>query len=341
MRHRIFLLLCGASWLAPRPATAQSDARAPIPDGGISCISSDDCAPPKPYCQPGGNYCVECLSDVNCGSRGTCSSGRCVDCVNDAECPHYLPYCDHDLGTCVECRVDGNCGKPGVRCSAGQCGTCGDGFCSSIEELTGCPDCGCFDPFFCADGGFGGSGGYYEAGYPSYCGDNYADYNEDCDGFDLGYGTCYSVTLGARPYGSLYCTSFCTYDVSGCYSAGSGGFGGIGGAFAGGGAGNRNRDGGTTGPRRCTPGQQVSCPCPDGPDSVQQCSSDGTRFNPCQCSSPEAGTSHKATATPLEKSGGCGCRLGAASGRSDATLAAWIALSLTVRRRRRVRGSAA
>lgn len=33
----------------------------------------------------------------------------------------------------------------------------------------------------------------------------------------------------------------------------------------------------------CTPGQQVSCPCPDGPDGAQACLADGSGFAPCDC----------------------------------------------------------
>ncbi len=48
------------------------------------------------------------------------------------------------------------------------------------------------------------------------CGDGVADANEDCDALDLKGATCSSATSGARPNGTLSCTSGCSYDTSAC-----------------------------------------------------------------------------------------------------------------------------
>lgn len=352
MRYRAFLLASVAIGIEVGSASAQSDAGPPPRDSGLSCLSSDDCTYPTPYCGT-THACVECLSDQNCGSRGYCNPlGNCVQCLNDSQCDPYLPYCDDTLGTCVECRSDKNCGNSGVRCLSGQCGTCGDRVCSRLEQLTGCSDCGCLDPFFCYDGGFGGNGGFYDAGPVSYCGDGYADPGEECDGFDLGYyDTCNLATSGALPSGVLACTPFCTYDVSGCRGAPTG-FGGFGGTF--GRDAGAHRDSGSSLARRCVPGQQVRCACPVG-DGVQTCASDAQSYGPCRCSAPDggapqpeprgidagasgrpgasdAGSGARSTST----SGGCGCELGRSETASSLFgIAALAALSLVRRSRRR------
>ena len=63
-----------------------------------------------------------------------------------------------------------------------------------------------------------------------FCGNGLAEGSEDCDGFDMRGATCASVTMGARPNGSLFCTFDCTFDTSFCSSGGGfdGGTGGFG-----------------------------------------------------------------------------------------------------------------
>ena len=62
------------------------------------------------------------------------------------------------------------------------------------------------------------------------CGNGIMESGEACDGFDFGFQTCSSVTLGSLPNGFLQCTSQCFLDTSFC----TGGDGGVGGFGAGG-----------------------------------------------------------------------------------------------------------
>ncbi|HEX4336809.1 MAG TPA: hypothetical protein VH062_12910 [Polyangiaceae bacterium] len=76
--------------------------------------------------------------------------------------------------------------------------------------------------------------GIHETGGNGTCGDGKIDSGESCDGFDLGGQTCASLTMGSQPFGSLFCTGFCTFDTSFCsgngtFDGGTGGFSGTGG----------------------------------------------------------------------------------------------------------------
>lgn len=53
-------------------------------------------------------------------------------------------------------------------------------------------------------------------------------------------------------------------------------------------AGEGSSAGGSSG-ERCTPNQQIKCPCKDGSESVQVCKSDGTGYEACQCGTGGAG----------------------------------------------------
>jgi len=93
--------------------------------------------------------------------------------------------------------------------------------------------------------GGGSVGGANVAGGTSpggpLCGNGLVDRGEQCDGSNLQGHDCYTVTMGAAPSGSLYCTA-CQFNLSGCFvSGGVGGFAGRptfpGGTFGGGAAG--------------------------------------------------------------------------------------------------------
>lgn len=60
----------------------------------------------------------------------------------------------------------------------------------------------------------------------SVCGDGIVEFDEQCDGSDLGGATCESLGFSG---GTLGCTSNCTYDTSNCTTGGGGGGGGGGG----------------------------------------------------------------------------------------------------------------
>jgi hypothetical protein len=104
------------------------------------------------------------------------------------------------------------------------------------------------------EGAPGSNGGSTDRPGPNgrRCGNGRVEGGELCDGSNLNGETCNSATMGARPAGSLRCTSGCSFDISSCRSSG-----GIGG----GGAGGFN-DGGGTG----YPGGYAGRPNPGGPN---------------------------------------------------------------------------
>lgn len=80
------------------------------------------------------------------------------------------------------------------------------------------------------------------------CGNGVIDPGEACDGFDLNFETCASVTMGAFPNGTLLCSQACTFDTTFCFAgsdAGPGGAGGVGGMFGGDAAAGAGGFGGT------------------------------------------------------------------------------------------------
>lgn len=74
------------------------------------------------------------------------------------------------------------------------------------------------------------------------CGDGVINFDEVCDGPDLGGETCATATLNARPVGQVRCSPFCTLDLSGCKGSQNSGGGGSGGG--GGNVGNGATSGG-------------------------------------------------------------------------------------------------
>ncbi len=69
------------------------------------------------------------------------------------------------------------------------------------------------------------------------CGNGRLDAGEQCDGTNLNGQTCETVTMGARPGGTLSCSKQCTFNTKKCTrgggSGGTGGMAGSGGASAG------------------------------------------------------------------------------------------------------------
>jgi hypothetical protein len=74
------------------------------------------------------------------------------------------------------------------------------------------------------------------------CGNGRIDRREQCDRRNLNRQTCATVTMGARPRGTLTCSAFCRFDTRRCTRAsgagGAGGSGGSGGVGTGGTAGS-------------------------------------------------------------------------------------------------------
>ena len=84
-------------------------------DGHTACSSDGDCAPPVPYCDTDSRYCVECLTNTNCGNK-VCNLAvhSCQDCQTSGDCSGHNPYCS--AGSCVECLEPGNCPDAGSTC---------------------------------------------------------------------------------------------------------------------------------------------------------------------------------------------------------------------------------
>ena len=81
------------------------------------------------------------------------------------------------------------------------------------------------------------------------CGNGKIDRGEQCDRKNLNGETCASVTMGARPSGTLKCNIFCRFDTRGCKrgTGGAGGTGGTGGAAGSGGIAGSGGLGGASG----------------------------------------------------------------------------------------------
>jgi hypothetical protein len=93
--------------------------------------------------------------------------------------------------------------------------------------------------------------GIHENQGNAFCGNGIAEGGEDCDGFDQRGATCASATMGARPFGTLFCTKDCFFDTTFCQSGGGfdGGTGGFGtGGFGTGGVTGIGGDAGSVGP---------------------------------------------------------------------------------------------
>jgi Cys-rich repeat protein len=111
------IAVCFASAILVLAAACSSSKKSPgTTDGsgsgsGSACLNDSTCAPPNPYCEPGGGVCVECLGDPNCTNGRFCSAThQCVECVMDSQCGGGggMPYCSPQ-GRCVECLAPGNC----------------------------------------------------------------------------------------------------------------------------------------------------------------------------------------------------------------------------------------
>ncbi|HEX3594353.1 MAG TPA: hypothetical protein VHU80_04605 [Polyangiaceae bacterium] len=116
------------------------------------------------------------------------------------------------------------------------------------------------------------------------CGNGVLDPDEECD--SLVQSTCATVTMGARPFGTIKCTPTCTFDSSGCTgSIGAGGFVGTGGVTGrGGGAtatGGRLGSGGVSFSECETTSSLLTndctedCGCKFCPDVYAACKRDG------------------------------------------------------------------
>jgi hypothetical protein len=154
--------------------------------GCTSCIDTD-----------GDGRGVDCDQGVDCDEiAATCWSGPCCPsgCVDSDGDGHSV----YDAGTCPN--GDDACDNDPNNWTTSGCTTCvdgdGDGYGSGCDNGDDCDD---GDPIV-------------SSGCNS-CGDGVRDAFENCDGSDLGGGTC---TLFGFTTGQLSCNSSCTFDLSGC-----------------------------------------------------------------------------------------------------------------------------
>jgi cysteine-rich repeat protein len=159
--------------------------------------------------------------------------------------------------------------------------------------------------------------GPYEYFETPFCGDAAVGGSETCDdGASNGtYGFCNGTCDGLGPFcgdgntdapfetcddgntdSGDGCDAFCM--VEGAGGAGGGATGGAGGAGGASSAGGMGTGGAMM--QICSPGAQVTCPCPSGEQGVQLCNEDGTAFGVCACPNPNV---------TRDEESGCGCRL--------------------------------
>ena len=112
----------------------------------VACTGNEDCPnQDAPFCDLGGNTCVECLTDADngdfCDGAEVCTAGECVSPGNDCGAEES---CDETGNQCVDCLDDGDCGAgfPACRPDTHTCVAC-----------TGNEDCPNQDAPFCDLGG--------------------------------------------------------------------------------------------------------------------------------------------------------------------------------------------
>jgi hypothetical protein len=160
------------------PKTACQPRRAP-PAPGITGVGGTECPP-----VPCNDTCDYALNGV-CNDPGVCAPGTdCTDCA------------------CGNGRIDTGEQCDGANFGGATCQVVLDDP-TATGTLACSPNCQILS---------------YDCYSTQYCGDYYAEGSEECDGTDLRGQNCNSVTFGALPSGTLYCTSWCQFDTSACTS---------------------------------------------------------------------------------------------------------------------------
>ena len=140
------------------------------------------------------------LGGQSCTSQGF-TSGT-LACAGDC-----MGFDTTGCAACGDSVVGGTEACDGTDLAGEDCTSIGMGF---VGGTLGCMgDCtfdvsGCMAPPNCGNG-------VIEAGM-----------GEECEGTDLGGGTCSSATTGTLNMGNLACTAGCVFDTSGCYQCGNG-----------------------------------------------------------------------------------------------------------------------
>jgi hypothetical protein len=135
----------------------------------IPCVTSLDCASVsggRTVCDEGSGFCVECVSNTDCGDNGECvdhacetftpctntddcSSGvcdetaeHCVGCLADEDCGDGEACIHQECQSVIECDSDNDCTSHGLLCdtAAGRCAQC-------RKHTPDCPDI-----YHCAEG---------------------------------------------------------------------------------------------------------------------------------------------------------------------------------------------
>jgi hypothetical protein len=94
----------------------------------VVCLSTSDCTPAAPRCDPVGHVCGPCQEAADCPPGNACdATGHCIDtCLSGLPCPGETPICD-PRGVCVRCTRNSDCTAPGApTCDRtnGQCTAC-------------------------------------------------------------------------------------------------------------------------------------------------------------------------------------------------------------------------
>jgi hypothetical protein len=130
-----------------------------IPSTG--CTINGNCSAPTPVCHAASGACVGCLSNINCGSDGTCTDTVCHYpppplCQHDSDCPSgkvcaaaIYPHDDTHAGNLCVPRNTGGSQGPGALCSSDS--QCRSGLCLVAGVLGYCQG-GCTTDAECPGG---------------------------------------------------------------------------------------------------------------------------------------------------------------------------------------------
>ncbi|NUP13860.1 MAG: hypothetical protein HOW73_48110, partial [Polyangiaceae bacterium] len=102
-----------------------------------ACATNDDCSEESPTCDMATGACVGCLDASDCDDA-LCHpmSRQCVECMSDLDCGTDRPVCDA-TGTCRECLVDASCPADAPLCMDHECLEPPEEGCESSSECDG------------------------------------------------------------------------------------------------------------------------------------------------------------------------------------------------------------
>jgi hypothetical protein len=164
-----------------------------------------------PACKLDTSGCTNCGNDTanpgeDCDGADLAGKG-CSDVGFDEGTLACTSSCTFDTAACVKC-------GDGAAEGSEQCDgmDLGDKDCAMLGYAGGTLKCNAasctYDTTMCVA--------------PPNCPNGQIDASEQCDGANLGGGSCASATGGLKPSGTLGCNGACQWDTSGCYACGDG-----------------------------------------------------------------------------------------------------------------------